>query len=276
MRKEIVIAAPHPDDELIGCFTLLDSRKVDKVIYFFDHKGMRGSEAYKCAEKYGFTPVFIYEDRGTPAQVAMALAQVIYPASTLLIPAPTDYHPLHQYVYSILRGAPVEDIRYYSVEMNRTDMKVLTEDAAGIKKCALDSIYPSQRALWNNNAKYYLFEGITKYDYKTFATIKTSAEGCHQYPEARGRFYYLKDLHRHVFHVTVRIEQSNGIDRDIEYLEEKRNLTTKLEGLLHTMAPSSSCEDIALLIRRWYIQRFPRREIKVEVLEDGENGALIV
>jgi len=275
MRKEVIIAAPHPDDELIGCFSLFESNSIDKVLYFYDYDNRdRRYEALYCAKAFCFKPVFMPLP-GDPF-FADSLVTEIYNAETLYIPAPTEYHPHHLAVYNLLAGSPVEDIRYYSVEMNRNDLTLLSHYLCEQKKHWMSKIYTSQRNLWHSNAKYYLFEGITKYDYKTFATIKTSAEGCHQYPEARGSFYYLKNLHRHVFHVTVRIEQSNGIDRDIEYLEEKRNLTTKLEGLLHTMAPSSSCEDIALLIRRWYIQRFPRREIKVEVLEDGENGALIV
>ena len=56
---------------------------------------------------------------------------------------------------------------------------------------------------------------------RQWAIIKTQVEGIHRFPEATDEEKYLSYPHRHIFHITVYIEQFHG-DRDIEYIVFKK------------------------------------------------------
>ena len=56
-----VILAPHPDDEVIGCFSVLEKDDIDYVIYFSGDK-VRRDEAMMCARSHDafmFTSIFV-------------------------------------------------------------------------------------------------------------------------------------------------------------------------------------------------------------------------
>ena len=98
--------------------------------------------------------------------------------------------------------------------------------------------------------------------------ITTSFEGFHKYPNAPEGVDFLKNLHRHIFHLKVFIEVFHD-DRDIEFILFKRFVDTiPLEHNLNNM----SCEMIADYIRDSIADKYPNRKIKIEVSEDLENG----
>ena len=104
---------------------------------------------------------------------------------------------------------------------------------------------------------------------RQWAIIKTQVEGIHRFPEATDEEKYLSYPHRHIFHITVYIEQFHG-DRDIEYIVFKKFLSQICpKGDIGTM----SCEQIAEHILSKIKERYPNRKMKIVVLEDGENGA---
>ena len=108
---------------------------------------------------------------------------------------------------------------------------------------------------------------------RTLAKITTQFEGIHCWPDAvPGKYNLLKHPHRHMFHVTVLIEQFHN-NRDIEYLLFKDWLNGQLEtGELN----NQSCEMIAEnLIERIQMRWGDNRAVTVEVTEDGENGAVV-
>jgi len=107
-------------------------------------------------------------------------------------------------------------------------------------------------------------------------------EGMHCYPAAAtdptlatGDEYdvsFLAHPHRHIFHFRVGIQVRHN-DRDIEFIQFKRWLSSLYQGLLSV--DHKSCEMIADDL---YIQiqgRYPGRDVWIEVSEDGENGCLI-
>jgi len=107
-----------------------------------------------------------------------------------------------------------------------------------------------------------------------WAKVTHQFPGVHCWPAAEGTHDYLKNPHRHLFHVTVWIEQFHD-DRDIEYLLFKDWLMSCCEG---GQMNNQSCEMIAgslidQIRKRWCADR--TRLIEVEVTEDGENGALV-
>lgn len=96
----------------------------------------------------------------------------------------------------------------------------------------------------------------------------------HKWENAPEEVSYLRNLHRHLFKVRVELDVY-GMDREIEFHTLKsvvrdycrRNFEEQVVG---------SCENIASLIKMWIENIYGSdRRVKVEVSEDGENGAIV-
>jgi len=106
---------------------------------------------------------------------------------------------------------------------------------------------------------------------KRWAIINHQFEGLHNYPDAQGEQKYLSHLHRHLFKITIWLEQFHD-DRDIEYLD--------FLNWLKSICPSgdlknTSCEQLAINFIDQVQKKYPDRQVKVRVMEDGENGSFI-
>jgi hypothetical protein len=110
-------------------------------------------------------------------------------------------------------------------------------------------------------------------------------EGIHKYPAAltdpnlaTGDEYDVSFLgypHRHIFHFRVWISVTHN-DRDIEFIQFKRwleRLYSSNENILSL--DHKSCEMISDELYETISQKYPGREVWIEVSEDGENGSLI-
>jgi len=108
-------------------------------------------------------------------------------------------------------------------------------------------------------------------------------EGIHKYPAAltdpmlaTGDEYDVSFLgypHRHIFHFRVWISVTHN-DRDIEFIQFKR----WLESLYSNSTLSldfKSCEMMSDDLHSQISQKYPDREVWIEVSEDGENGSFI-
>ena len=108
-------------------------------------------------------------------------------------------------------------------------------------------------------------------------------EGIHRYPAAltdpalctAGEYdvSFLGNAHRHIFHFRVWIDVFHN-DRDIEFIQFKR----WLEGLYTKdilELDFKSCEMIADDLYIQIADRYPGRNVVIEVSEDGENGCSI-
>ena len=80
--------------------------------------------------------------------------------------------------------------------------------------------------------------------------------------------------HRHIFHFKVWREVFHD-DREIEFIQFKRwlerNYDDKTLELNHR-----SCEMIARELHAIINARYPNREVRIDVSEDGENGAYLI
>jgi hypothetical protein len=107
-----------------------------------------------------------------------------------------------------------------------------------------------------------------------WAKITAQFEGFHNYPNAPDDVAFLRDIHRHIFHVIVWVEQFRNCNHDAEYIRLKRWLQKDLYTL--GWPTNASCEymanEIAVAVKLQYAEG---RAVRVEVTEDGENGALI-
>lgn len=108
-------------------------------------------------------------------------------------------------------------------------------------------------------------------------------EGVHMYPAAAtdpklktGDMYdvsFLGTPHRHIFHFKVYIEVFHD-DRDIEFIQFKRWLLNLYKDATLSL-DYKSCEMMSGDLFDAISQRYPNREIWIEVSEDGENGSFI-
>jgi len=110
-------------------------------------------------------------------------------------------------------------------------------------------------------------------------------EGIHKYPAAltdpnlaTGDEYdvsFLGHPHRHIFHFRVWLSVTHN-DRDVEFIQFKRwleKLYSSNEGVLSL--DYKSCEMMSDELYTHISQKYPDREVWIEVSEDGENGSFI-
>ena len=110
-------------------------------------------------------------------------------------------------------------------------------------------------------------------------------EGIHKYPAAAtdpnlatGDQYdvsFLANPHRHIFHFRVWLSVTHN-DRDVEFIQFKRwleQLYSSAQGVLSL--DHKSCEMMSDELYDTISQKYPGREVWIEVSEDGENGSFI-
>jgi len=117
-------------------------------------------------------------------------------------------------------------------------------------------------------------------DRKIWVTFRK--EGIHCYPAAltdpklkTGDEYdvsFLGHPHRHIFHFRVWIDVFHD-DRDIEFIQFKRWCENLYSGVLELNY--KSCEMIADDLYVKIADKYPDRDVWIEVSEDGENGCYI-
>ena len=108
-------------------------------------------------------------------------------------------------------------------------------------------------------------------------------EGIHKYPAAltdpnlaTGDEYDVSFLgypHRHIFHFRVWINVVHN-DRDIEFIQFKRWLE-QLYASGTIQLDYKSCEMMSDELHTHISQKYPDREVWIEISEDGENGSFI-
>jgi hypothetical protein len=106
-------------------------------------------------------------------------------------------------------------------------------------------------------------------------------EGVHRYPAAlddpklaTGKWddvSFLGVPHRHIFHFKVSLEVFHD-DRDVEFIQFKRWLQRLYNTENVLKLDYKSCEMIADELYEVIIDKYPDRNVIIEVSEDGENG----
>lgn len=102
---------------------------------------------------------------------------------------------------------------------------------------------------------------------RTFVVVNLQVEGFHNWEGAFDEVSFLRDTHRHIFHIEAK-KQVAHLDRDDEFILLKRRVETFIKDTwgMPCQFGNMSCEMIALDIYR---------EFKLEtcyVYEDNENG----
>lgn len=117
---------------------------------------------------------------------------------------------------------------------------------------------------------------------KTNLIFTLQIEGWHRWPDAPNEYAYLANRHRHIFHIKCALGVDDQ-DREIEIVDAKAKLNqflltvnkNPIEGHGCDFGPMS-CEHIASVICSYLRANYGKRFIKVNVLEDGENGATVM
>jgi hypothetical protein len=149
-----VIIAPHGDDEIIGCFEILDkfpiilysdrSDRYDEIIKLNKYKDIHTQDFLIC---------FNIPER--------LLSKTSF---TYYFPDPIyEIHPDHrrwgQLGEQLARDG--YDVIFYTTNMNVPYIHECKD--AHKKQELLEKVYPSQSELWKYDHKYYLFEGRCKW-----------------------------------------------------------------------------------------------------------------
>ena len=116
-----------------------------------------------------------------------------------------------------------------------------------------------------------------------FIFVTFQKEGMHKYPAAltdpnlaTGDEYDVSFLgypHRHIFHFKVWLGITHN-DRDVEFIQFKRWLLNLYKDATLSL-DFKSCEMMSDDLYAQISQKYPDREVWIEVSEDGENGSFI-
>jgi hypothetical protein len=108
-------------------------------------------------------------------------------------------------------------------------------------------------------------------------------EGIHCFPAAAtdpklntGDEYdvsFLANPHRHIFHFRVCIDVFHD-DRELEFIQFKRWLESLYRGNILKL-DFKSCEMISDDLYLKIAEKYPNRDVHIEVSEDGENGSYV-
>lgn len=107
---------------------------------------------------------------------------------------------------------------------------------------------------------------------KKIVYCRTRFVGFHRWPNAPDSVGYLRDLHRHEFHVEVGV-RVQGDDRDVEFITLKQTVDGCIAQQQQYWPAEFSCEMMCNAIydrlKNMYIIAY------IDISEDGENGAQI-
>jgi len=151
-----VIIAPHPDDEIIGCFSMIHNNEVGEILYITDFAEPERINAGLCfCAEYGIIGRSITFD-----QLSDCLSTHL-----TYFPSPFDFHAHHKIVSAVglMLAEKGKDVGFYSIEKNLINLPLppkLIEE----KRKLLDTYYPSQKKLWDTNEAYLIFEYIWRFE----------------------------------------------------------------------------------------------------------------
>ena len=153
--SETIIVAPHPDDEIIGCYEVLKRGESPIIIYGGNTPSERREEV-KNIRKFFDIKVQLFQNSIPP--------NLIQPENIFYFPNHTDEYHLEHRAYGFQGESLARqgmNVTFYTTLMNVPYIHEVVDPKD--KKMYLESCYPSQADLWIHEHKYFLFEGYMKW-----------------------------------------------------------------------------------------------------------------
>lgn len=158
VKSEFIIVAPHPDDELIGCYSVLVNKDISPIIIYTENvSNERREEALNLKKFISNIKVQLFQ-KTIPGHLLSENNVYYFPDPYF------EVHPAHRASGAIGESMLREgrhNVIFYNVNMQAPYIFEVAKPFD--KKSILNKVYPSQKSLWKNEAKYYLFEGYCKY-----------------------------------------------------------------------------------------------------------------
>jgi hypothetical protein len=155
--SEVIIIAPHPDDEIIGVYEELE-KKDNRIIVIYDGETdqKRREEALKLREYFINVKFQLFQT--TIPQPYLQKSNIFF------LPDPYfEIHPDHRrwgfIGEQMARGG--FNVVFYSTIMSAPYIHKVKDPLE--KKSTLEKVYPSQKSLWEYDYKYFIFEGRCKW-----------------------------------------------------------------------------------------------------------------
>lgn len=207
----VLIVAPHPDDEVIGCWSVIrdfmGSHSHDLVIACVNPESEERKREFMNVVKIIGCDGLIGLDE------ALSIAK---DADVVFVPHPLDNHPHHKWVTTSFQMSGISGkLRYYSTEMNVWWALKSLEDWKDKMRFLIEH-YPSQKEEFMANRHWLHFEAITEHPSPPLIEVSLSFLGYHNWVNAPLKRRYLSFRHQHVFTVIVRA-LAFGLDRELEF-----------------------------------------------------------
>lgn len=152
--KRHVIVAPHADDEIIGCHSVLLKGNVRSVLFPLGANG--ANECKQSRKRFDFVP----EEFSIESDLRAVAAKVSSDGGLIFFPDPIyDHHPEHRRIGHIGENLSRElyNVVFYNTRMNAP--YICDYRNRHIKLRDLNECYPEKKSLWEYDHKYFLFEG---------------------------------------------------------------------------------------------------------------------
>jgi hypothetical protein len=163
MRKPVIIVAPHPDDEIIGCFEILKKNKNNNEVLFVEKVDLNRISSARVLKDYFGSMVSSDSFNGNYEEFRKYI-DCHEGSWRFYFPDPYfETHPAHRVIGSIgveflKKGV---DVIFYSTNMQTPYIHEVKNPKG--KLWYLNRIYSSEKSLWENDHKYFLFEGYCKW-----------------------------------------------------------------------------------------------------------------
>ena len=156
MKREIIIVAPHPDDEIIGSYEVLMNKDISPIIiYTTDVDNDRRQEALNLKNFIPNIKVQLFQK-----EIPQPFKN---PNSIFYFPDPAEFHPEHRRVGIIGEQLFRDGLEVIFYTTNMQTYYIHEVPNWKDKRDLLNKTYPSQKSLWKNDHKYFLFEGRCAY-----------------------------------------------------------------------------------------------------------------
>lgn len=156
MKNEIFIIAPHADDDIIGCWEILENKNLRPIIIYTENMDDKRKQETLKLKEYCNIKMQLYLRNIPPS--------ALNDTNTFLFPHPIyETHPAHRQQGFIGEQLARQGLNviFYITEMNAPFKFECS--SPNDKKTLLANVYESQIELWSYDHKYFLFSGYDKW-----------------------------------------------------------------------------------------------------------------